>query len=541
MLANLKIKHRLSLLTLGVLILLFLLSAYSLMMLKDNIMDARREKTRQVVEMAYSLAEHYGKLADKGVMSQADAKEAAMSSIAALRYEGDNYFSQYDTSYHMTRHPFKAELNGKDLSGLQDSQGVKIVVELVDAAKRGKGEFVEYLWPRGADKTPVPKLATAKLYAPWGLVIQSGIYIDDVETQYQQAAKMLGVGILAGMLVLMVSSWWMASSISQPLTRLAARMSEVAETGDLQHALPVESGAEMGDITMAFNSLMRRFGAILREVANSAQHLNRATEQLTHTIAQVEKSSEQQSSSAAATASTVEEITMSLGQITGNLNRLQGIADASQTLTQEGQQVVGNASEEMRRITQSVQETATAVTALGEDSRRISDIVAVIRDVADQTNLLALNAAIEAARAGESGRGFAVVADEVRKLAERTAQSTQQITEMISSIQEGTQQAVSRIQSVSERATRGLDLANSAGHSVEDIDRSVGEVSHVVRDIAHAAAEQHAAGDNIASHIEQISVQAQANATAIREVGHSAQLLEDMATRLSKEISHFKI
>ncbi|MCG2578369.1 methyl-accepting chemotaxis protein [Dechloromonas sp. XY25] len=540
MLSQLKIRHRLALLVAGALVLMLATAGYGLHVLRNSILEDRRAETREIVNTAYSIAEHYGKRAESGELPLETAREMAQATIAAMRYEGDNYFSQYDTSYHMVRHPFKAELNGKDLSELKDSTGKRIVYELVEVAKRGQGEFVEYLWPRGADKTPLPKLATARLYAPWGLVIQSGIYIDDVDAQFHRQAAIIGGGIALGMLLLVGLSWWIAIGISAPLAHLNGRMDEIAAGGDLREPIRVASGGELGAMALAFNTLMQRIGGVIRETADGSQQLRAASEQLSSSIRRIEQSSARQSDAAASTAATVEQITQSIGSTTVGLQQLSGFTDQSRTLTQDGRHVVDRAAGEMARIADSVTTSAQAVDQLGAASRQISDIVAVIREIADQTNLLALNAAIEAARAGESGRGFAVVADEVRKLAERTAQSTQQISQMISGIQGQTEQAVAGIREVSDMALHGVKLAGQAGDAVSRIDGSVGEVRQVVADIAHAANEQHQASNTISSHIEDISRQAHDNATAIRDVAAAALGLQRMAERMQVGIAYFK-
>jgi len=541
MLSHLKIRWRLALLVCGALAVMIATSTYGLVVLRDSILEDRRTETREIINLAYSIAEYYGQQAETGKLPVDTAREMAQTAIAALRYEDNNYFSQYDTRYHMVRHPFKAELNGKDMADLKDSTGKRIVYELVEAAKRGQGEFVEYLWPRGADKTPVPKLATARLYAPWGLVIQSGIYIDDVDRQYHHQATIIGIGIAVGVVLLVALSWWIAGGISAPLSQLGQHMRQVADNGNLQQAARIDSGAEIGEIAAAFNSLTRSFGGIIRDVSGESRNILAASGQLTGSIQRIQQSSNLQSDAAASTAATIEEISQSLASTTQGLQQLAGFADQSRRLTREGRGVVDQASREMALIADSVTSSAQAVDQLGEDSRRISDIVAVIREIADQTNLLALNAAIEAARAGETGRGFAVVADEVRKLAERTAHSTQEITQMITAIQDQTQQAVSGIRQVSDMALKGVTLANQAGEAVSRIDDSVGEVSQVVADIAQAAEEQHKASNEIVGHMENISRQAQENSAAIQVVTNAAQDLEGMAGRLQGDIAQFKV
>ena len=541
MFSQLQIRWRLAILVIGALLMMIATSTYGLLILRQSILEDRRVETREIINLAYSVAEYYGKQAEAGKLPADTAKEMAQTAIAALRYGDNNYFSQYDTTYHMVRHPFKPEMNGKDMADLKDSAGKRMVYELVEAAKRGNGEFVEYLWPRGADKVPVPKLATAKLYAPWGLVIQSGIYIDDVEVQFRQQATIVAGGIGVAILILIGLSWWIGVGISEPLAKLGQHVHEVAASGDLGRPARIESGAEIGAIAHAFNTLTGSFGNIIKGVAGGSQQILGASAQLTGSIQRIQQSSALQSDAAASTAATVEQISQSLASTTQGLQQLAGFADQSRQLTREGRGVVDQAAREMSLIAESVTTSAQAVDKLGEESRRISDIVAVIREIADQTNLLALNAAIEAARAGETGRGFAVVADEVRKLAERTAQSTQEISQMISSIQGQTQQAVSGIRLVTDMALKGVTLANQAGEAVSKIDNSVGEVSQVVADIAQAAEEQHKASNDIVSHMEKISREAQENTSAIDVVSTAARGLESMADRMQAEIAHFKV
>jgi len=541
MLAQLKIRHRLALLVFGALVIICSVSAYGLFVLRQNILEAKRDKAWQAVDMAYSVAEYYGRLSEAGKLEPIQARDEAVTAIAALRYDGGNYISQYDTSYHMVSHPLKPELNGKDMTELKDSRGVRIVVEQVEAAKRGKGEFVEYLWPQGDDPTPKPKLAMAKLYAPWGLVVQSGIYIDDVNTEFLKQALINGIGVAVGVLALVLFSWWIALGISRPLSELEAYVSSVAESGDLLRTVPLDGGGEIGATCHAFGRLTQRFGAILRQVTSASDQVHTAAEQLVESLWRIGNSTTVQSDAATATSGTVEQIADSQGQTTANLQQLATLAHTSRELTREGRDVVQKAAGEMALIATAVGDTAEVVTNLGAASQKISDIVAVIREIADQTNLLALNAAIEAARAGESGRGFAVVADEVRKLAERTSSSTQQIGCMIDSIQSGTHAAVEQINSVSAQALAGVGLARQAGEAVEKIDSSVAEVATVVEDVAAASAEQLRANADIARNIESISHQAQENADAVNQAVLASQALESMAQGLSAEVAHFRV
>jgi len=271
---ELKIRHKIWLLIFVTLGSVSLAVAYSISIQRSALMEERRATTQVTIDLAYSLLEHYGQLASENKVPLADAQHAAKAAINQLRYDGKNYFSIYDLTYHMVNHPIKPEMNGKDWSDLKDANGVRIVVELVESAKRGEGEFVDYLWPKPGSAQPVLKVATSKLFKPWGWVVQSGIYVDDVDEAFLRQARIYGAGILGITAVLLLVSYYVARSIDQPLDRLQKKMAEIASSGRLDERIAFKGGAEIALIGETFNIMLHRF----EQADNSLRELNETLE-----------------------------------------------------------------------------------------------------------------------------------------------------------------------------------------------------------------------------------------------------------------------
>ncbi len=311
--------------------------------------------------------------------------------------------------------------------------------------------------------------------------------------------------------------------------------------GDLTRELRIESHDEIGRSAGAFN----RFTALLRnmmvEVRDMAGTVEASSNDLGVDINRIVASSGRQSEAAHATAASVEQLSVSITHIADSVRSAESLTQQSGTLSDQAATKVELASHEIGRIAETVRQLSTTVGELDARSSQISSIVNVIRDIADQTNLLALNAAIEAARAGEQGRGFAVVADEVRKLAERTAVATQEIRGMIGTIQTESRAASGNVEGALALVDNGVALTEEVAQAIRQINQHIGEVIDTIGGIAQTTAEQSAASQQIAHHIENIHDMLQHTDEAVHQVqGHTATL-ESRGSALTRLIGRFKL
>ena len=230
-----------------------------------------------------------------------------------------------------------------------------------------------------------------------------------------------------------------------------------------------------------------------------------------------------------------------LKEITEQMQIAAGAATTTVAEAGESQQAVAEVVCQLSGISDRIVKVADAVGELNSRSQEVSRSVMLITEISDQTNLLALNAAIEAARAGESGRGFAVVADEVRKLAERTSNSTSEIAAMIERLQAATRRAADDMDGGVARVSRGLTLADEAGHTIDHLQEGSRLVLGSVEGITLGLGEQSSAARDIAQRVEQVASASESNAASAARITLAAGELEQLARTLETLSTRFRI
>ena len=319
---------------------------------------------------------------------------------------------------------------------------------------------------------------------------------------------------------------------------VASEVVKQVAAGDLSVEIPV-ANTDSTSLLAAMKVMQSNLQKLIGEIQTDADMVASAAKKMTIAAEDVACSSNQQSASSLVIAAAMEQLTVSINLISDSANRAQTISGDSELLMNETSGVVSEAVNRIAKIATVVEQASQTVRTVGQESENVSKIVLVIKEVADQTNLLALNAAIEAARAGEQGRGFAVVADEVRKLAERTTQSTQEITTMISSMQSSARDAVTCIEDAVANVNEGVILTKRVGESVSQLGASSHEVKGVIIDVSSALREQNAASNEIARNVEQIAQTGERNSGAVGAVAKAATELQQLANSLTDSARHF--
>jgi len=340
---------------------------------------------------------------------------------------------------------------------------------------------------------------------------------------------LLGIGI----------GYWIFTSITRPLELAVSAANAVAQ-GDLKQTIVVTGKDEVSQLLISLVSMQTKLRDVAGRINSTAEHLASAADQMSANAQQVARSTDEQSTAASSMSAAVEEMTVSISHVSDNASAAEKATNESHQYSNQGTQIISQAVTEIGKIASAVTSSSNMIGDLERRSVEIQGIASVINEIAEQTNLLALNAAIEAARAGEQGRGFAVVADEVRKLAERTANSTREISKMLTIIQDCTREAVASMDQGVSLVASGTDLANQAGKAIVQISESSIRVVNEVNDISAALREQRLGSEDIAKSVERIAQMAEENSAASRETASAAHKLNELALVLKQDASWFQ-
>ncbi|MDH0289287.1 methyl-accepting chemotaxis protein [Pseudomonas sp. GD04087] len=310
--------------------------------------------------------------------------------------------------------------------------------------------------------------------------------------------------LISGLVLGLLSLWLVNRNLISPIARLIEHIAQLSE-GNFGERVDASRRDELGRLARAANTLRDFLAETFTRLKHSTTELDTASGELNAIATLMAEGTREQFSRTDQVATAMHEMSATAQEVARHASDAARAADDADQHAQQGGEVMKTTIVTITEMSNEIANTAEVIRRLESDSGRIGKVLEVIRGIADQTNLLALNAAIEAARAGEAGRGFAVVADEVRTLAQRTAESTAEIHQIIDTVQTGSVNALRAIENGQTRSEQGVERVTQAGEVLRSITLAVEAIRDMNRQIATAAEEQTSVAEDISRNLTEIT------------------------------------
>jgi methyl-accepting chemotaxis protein len=556
--SNRSIASKLAAMTILGAICMALVATSVLLVARNQLIVERTEKAQAIVDAVWQIADGFQQAAAAGKMTEEEAKAKFFAVASSVWYEGHtNYVYIYDTETGIcVANPGVATLLGKDMRPVKDANGLPFASMMIDIARQGgAGSSIRYTFLRSStDPTPLDKVAFARGFTPWHLMIGTAQYISAIDASFWSMVRTASIVIVILMLLSIAIAWAITRSVVKPLSGLKERMASLS-AGELQAPIAnADRSDEIGqmartvgvfrDAMIETNRLREEQAAAeSRQAEQRKTDMNRLANQFESEVGEIitlVSSAASQLESSAGTLSKTADTVQTVSQRAANASSdastsVHSVAAASEELASSvveiGRQVDASARIAGEAVDQA-QKTDARISQLSQAAARIGDVVDLIKTIAGQTNLLALNATIEAARAGEAGRGFAVVAAEVKTLAEQTAKATGEISQQIEDIQLATEDSVVAIKEIGATIARISEISSTIASAVEEQGAATQEISRNVQ----RAAEGTSRG---AADISDVQRGVAETGAASSQVLSAAQSLSNESSRLKREVGKF--
>ncbi|AEG12634.1 methyl-accepting chemotaxis sensory transducer with Cache sensor [Shewanella baltica OS183] len=497
---------------------------------KTKLVGERKQQIKEATEIAAGIVNYQLSLKEQGNVNQA---------LRDIRFGSAGYFFMYDSQGKNIFHALIPSLEGQNKMDMTDPRGTKIIVGLLDAAKRGDGNF-SYYYQKPNTNEQIEKISYAMMIPGTDWMLGTGAYIDDIDAvveEYratvteQMADKSFAILLIAFFLtgitgfIIMIA----AHRMVVPIKNMADNLNDIAKgEGDLTKRLAVKGEDEIAQLGRSFNLFVDKLQNIIGDVATATAKVKTAANAI-HAQTKVMSSqlvSHNNETDQVVTAIT--EMSSTASEVAKNTTQVAEATHAATGDVANAQRCVDASLEEIASLMSQINNAAGSIKSLSEQSQKINSVLSVIGGIAEQTNLLALNAAIEAARAGEQGRGFAVVADEVRNLASRTQASTLEINEMLSALHKLVTQAVKAMEESQQSCVRSVDSSRTISDSLGSVTSAVTAINDMSTQIAAAATEQ-------SSVTEEINRNVYAIQEIVNELLHSSEDAARVSLTVSEE------
>ena len=348
--------------------------------------------------------------------------------------------------------------------------------------------------------------------------------------------------MLIAVAIAVVTIVFSPSLIVKPLTQLKTMVSELASVGgDLTRRLPISGSNEIGDVAVKTNDFITTLQAMMRDVQQQLAELEQASANIAIKTELTSSKAGEQTTHIEQVLTAIHQMQHAVQEIAGNASLTSGATEEANSAADSSGKVIRQSMQQISVLARDIEQVVQAISNLEVESRNIVSVLEVIGGIAEQTNLLALNAAIEAARAGDAGRGFAVVADEVRTLASRTQQSTKDIHDMISRLQNGVSQAVSAMNNAKTQVAETEQHAESASSYLDHIMSGIANINDMAIQIAAATEQQSTVAEHVNQTVNGISQNANELSDIARETGNDGSRVRQLVQSVSGQVGRFRV
>ncbi|EWS97986.1 chemotaxis protein [Pseudoalteromonas sp. SCSIO_11900] len=481
--------------------------------------------------------------------NEQDAKNA----LRDLTFGEDGYYFIYDTDGISVFHAFLGDaIEGQNKIGMTDPNGKKIVVGLLEQARKGGGSFT-YHFQKPNTTGLVEKIGYAAMIPGTNWMIGTGTYMDDIEaelvkyqaTMERHLSEKMTTLVLISLLLLGLAAagaLYASNNMLKPIKRMVQSLDDIAKgEGDLTRRLEIDTHDEIGQLGESFNVFVSKLHSIIAGVVDVTSDVKTASSDINTQTLLIEDKLLKHNHETDLVATAITEMSATSHEVAQNTTQ---VAVSTQAATKEvanAQDCVDVSLSEVSNLMGEINQAAEQVNSLSEQSKKINSVLSVIGGIAEQTNLLALNAAIEAARAGEQGRGFAVVADEVRSLASRTQDSTLEINEMLSELHNLVTAAVGAMQASQQSCNRSVESSRAISESLGAVTTSVTTINDMSTQIATAATEQSSVTEEINRNVYAIQEIVNELTQSSKTTSSVSQHLAGRGQNLGDLVGQFKI
>jgi methyl-accepting chemotaxis protein len=557
-------------------LLLGAISIYLIIQTQNTSLDMMEESMRDNfdtlisthVQNASSVLQKYSDMADSGQMTLEEAKEMAANVVRDIRYGEDGYF-WIDTVEGVNVVLYGSKTEGTNRYETQDSQGKYLIKEIIQNGRQEGGGFTDFYFPKEGQTEPLPKRGYSLEFKPFGWVIGTGNYIDDIETiinnkknemrkEIDKQIIVLGlVALLFGAVFALMSAFF-GKNISKPIKESSMIIEQISN-GNLSVEIPNKYLKKKDEIGLIVKSLQQMIDTLRNMIQNIINESNKSTEAFSivnENVGILKAQIDESASTTEEISAGMEQTAASSQEMNAAATEIENAAESIALKAQEGAITVEQIQERANELRTSVMnsqnntmlildKTKNTLEKAIEDSKAVDQITILsnaILQITSQTNLLALNAAIEAARAGEAGRGFAVVAEEIRKLADSSGSTALEIQGIIKTVHN----SVNNLSSSSNKLMEFVSTDVKEDYTLmldatDKYQKDAESINDIVTDFSATSEELLASIQNMMKIIEEITAATNEGATGTTNIAESTGVILEKISEIAVQTENVRV